>query len=173
MDHRQGSTVFRPLLWRDTEGGEPPDISKIRGNISDEAKRYCLRIFDFHVSTPGNSYGADVGGCLRLVEINVQPGRENTTFAETVFEVTIRKDMCNIFRILHGACAAYIVDLCSVSALVALGTALGFDATGVSQSMNLIWHHPIRLEENVKVISMSMSVKEKVRTMRCEVSIRS
>ena len=71
--------------------------------------------------------------------------------------------MCNVFGTLHGACAAYIIDpyvfysskvffevrvdrcRCSVSALITLGRTIGVDGTGVSQSMNLIWHRSIPL----------------------------
>lgn len=75
--------------------------------------------------------------------------------------------MCNVFGTLHGACAAYIIDpyvfysskevradlgRCSVSALITLGRTVGVDGTGVSQSMNLIWHRSIRLCVNIITI---------------------
>ncbi|KDR84177.1 hypothetical protein GALMADRAFT_54329 [Galerina marginata CBS 339.88] len=148
------------------------DASDIRGNVSEETKKTCLMVFRFFVSTPGKSYGAEIGENLKLVEINILKmdrfGKGPSTYAETAVDVTVKKDMCNVFHILHGACAAYIVDLCSVSSLVALGTSLGFDGTGVSQSMNLIWHHPIHLGEEVTVVSTSMSARGRVRTVKCE-----
>ena len=112
--------------------GEISGALHIQGNLSEKAKRHCLGVFNFYVSTPGNSFGADLGGRLKLVEASVYAGRANTSISETVFEVEITRgitpsaltmnkrghcsvscflDMCNIFKILHGACAAYIVDL--------------------------------------------------------------
>ena len=42
---------------------------------------------------------------------------------------------------------------CSVSSLVLLGASLGIDGGGVSQSMNLIWHNPVKMR--VKYISLA------------------
>ncbi|KIM36045.1 hypothetical protein M413DRAFT_78749, partial [Hebeloma cylindrosporum] len=146
------------------------DTSSIQGNASVEVKQICIELFRFFISTTGNSYGADVGQRLKLVEINIWgEGGTKAASAQTVVEITIEKDMCNVFGTLHGACAAYIVDPCSVSSLVALGTALGFDGTGFSQSMNLIWHHPVKMGTKIRVVSTTMSAKGKLRTIRCEV----
>lgn len=114
--------------------------------------------------------------------------------------------MCNVFRTLHGGCAAYIVDpyvftsfrhitvyrpslRCSMSALVVLGIQHGFDGTGMSQSMNLIWHRAIygsgfsHLKYNIvslihsassgtqiKIVSTAIYTRGRVRTITCEVS---
>lgn len=107
------------------------DPSSIQGNASSEVKQTCLELFRFFISTPGNSYGADIGQRLKLVEINIW-GEGGSTSAQTVVEITVEKgkfyslrlfesstitgvaylDMCNVFETMHGACAAYIVDPC-------------------------------------------------------------
>ncbi|KAG6867674.1 hypothetical protein C0993_012539 [Termitomyces sp. T159_Od127] len=117
----------------------------IKGNVSEEEKRAALKILSHFVSTRERSYGADVGQQLRLVEINVWERDGHAATGQTIFEVDVTKEMCNVFGTLHGACAAYMVDPCSVSSLVVLGNATGIDGTGVSQSMNLIWHQPARV----------------------------
>jgi len=61
-----------------------------------------------------------------------------------------------VFGTLHGACAAYIIDPCAVSALITLGRTIGEDGTGVSQSMNLIWHRSIRLGSKLRVIDIDV-----------------
>lgn len=99
MNYRQGSTAFGPSSRRELVD-EGLDASKIRGNVSEDVKRHCLKIFVFCVSTPGSSYGADVGERLKLVETNVSSGRESTTVAETVFEVTVRKGIDGLFRMV-------------------------------------------------------------------------
>ncbi|KNZ72677.1 hypothetical protein J132_02110 [Termitomyces sp. J132] len=75
---------------------------------------------------------------------------------------------------------------CSVSSLVVLGNAIGIDGTGVSQSMNLIWHQPARMYvmmfsfpwsvsehiyrgASLKIISTSIFIHGRVRSARCEV----
>ncbi|KAK1225321.1 hypothetical protein PQX77_011739 [Marasmius sp. AFHP31] len=60
--------------------------------------------------------------------------------ARTVCEIDVTPNMCNVYGTLHGGCAAYMIDPCSVSALVSLGIVTGVDGTGVSQSMSLQWH---------------------------------
>lgn len=51
-------------------------------------------------------------------------------------------------RILYASYSAVMQQTfyrCSVSSLVTLGIATGIDSTGLSQSMNLVWHQPIRV----------------------------
>ncbi|KAF8958498.1 hypothetical protein BDZ97DRAFT_1736579 [Flammula alnicola] len=167
MDHRRGLVISPTYGLHDSADSKNLDISSIKGNIDQDVKRICLDVFRFSVSAPGHSYGAEIGERLKLIEMNIW-GEGKSSFAETVVEITVEKDMCNVFDILHGACAAYIVDPCSVSSLVVLGTKLGFDGGGFSQSMNLIWHHPVRRGTKLRVVSTSVSAKGRVRTVRCE-----
>lgn len=88
---------------------------------------------------------------------------------ETVFEIKVERDMCNIYETLHGACAAYMIDPCSVSSLVALGLATGIDGTGVSQSMHLIWHQPAPLGTTLRIVSRSVFLNGRIRSARCEI----
>ncbi|KAF9037782.1 hypothetical protein BDP27DRAFT_1347953, partial [Rhodocollybia butyracea] len=112
-----------------------PDVSSIQGNVSAQSKRLVLDIMSYYLGAKEDSFGVQVGRRLQLRSMNSQ----------TVFEVTVAKDMCNPFGTLHGACACYIVDPCSMSAIVVLGAALGIETTGVSQSMNLIWHKAAKI----------------------------
>ncbi|KAF8645322.1 hypothetical protein AX16_007909 [Volvariella volvacea WC 439] len=150
------------------------DISQVKGNVSAQEKQRSWDVFSYFVSTKEGSYGAKVGQRIKLVEINVWGVPDNgedsaratpeeadlrlrksglvaaesggdAAYGQTVFEILVERDMCNVFGTLHGGCAAYIVDPCSVSSLIALGSRLGIDATGVSQSMNLQWHNPVKV----------------------------
>ncbi|RDB19869.1 hypothetical protein Hypma_013013 [Hypsizygus marmoreus] len=145
------------------------DVSQIKGNISDEEKQLAVKVFSHFVSTKDKSYGAGVGQRLKMVETNVWGKGEPTSYGETIFEIDVRKDMCNIFGTLHGACAAYMIDPCSVSSLVVLGLAMGVDGTGVSQAMNLIWHQPARVGAKLRIVSISMFIHGRVRSARCEI----
>ncbi|KAG7447740.1 uncharacterized protein BT62DRAFT_790387 [Guyanagaster necrorhizus] len=130
------------------------DVSTIKGNISNEEKQLGANIFSYFVNSREESYGAEVGRRLRLVEMNIWGRDASGTAAQgqTIFEIDVEKDMCNVFGTLHGACAAYIVDPCSVSSLVVLGAAIGADETGVSQSLNVIWHQPAKMGTTLRVI---------------------
>ncbi|KAF9000295.1 hypothetical protein BDQ17DRAFT_1359972 [Cyathus striatus] len=135
-------------------------------------KQLGAAIFSHFISTPDQSYGATIGQRLKFTEINVHrrgaSGDDQAAYGETMFEIDVEKDMCNIFGTLHGGCTAYIIDPCSVSSLVTLGRALGLDGTGVSQSMNLIWHQPIPLGSKLRVVSTSMFIQGRIRSARCE-----
>ena len=45
---------------------------------------------------------------------------ENTP-TKSVFELTVTKDECNGFGILHGGCAASLIDVCSTGAIMTAG----------------------------------------------------
>ena len=82
-----------------------------------------MAMFKYFVNEP-HWFGSKIGHSVRLVEVNVWDaqdmpsasvsregsGNPRHARAETVFEVDVTKDMCNLFGIMHGACAAYLVD---------------------------------------------------------------
>jgi acyl-coenzyme A thioesterase 13 len=68
------------------------DVSHVRGNVNQNAKELCAKVFNHFVSTPDRSYGAEIGRRLRLVEVNVhdQDGGDAPT-GETVFEIKVER----------------------------------------------------------------------------------
>ncbi|KAF8885762.1 hypothetical protein BD779DRAFT_1532320 [Infundibulicybe gibba] len=149
-------------------GPEDIDVSNIGGNISDEDKKRSVKVFNKFAASTG--YGASVGQRFKHTEMNVW-GLEtpSSAYCQSVFELRVEPDMCDAFGVLHPACAAYIVDPCSVSSLVLLGRFLGLDGTGVSQSMNLLWHHPAKCGALLRIVSTSLFIHGRVRSARCEV----
>ncbi|KAJ2934271.1 hypothetical protein H1R20_g2830, partial [Candolleomyces eurysporus] len=116
------------------------DITNIQGNAPDDAKRFVWSLFRLCLGGPG-WFGSSIGEHIECVEVNIwEETASEPPKAQTVFEVEVTKDMCNCFRVLHGACAAYIIDHCSMSSTVALGTLVGKDGMGLSQNMNITWH---------------------------------
>ncbi|KAF9062013.1 hypothetical protein BDP27DRAFT_1234216, partial [Rhodocollybia butyracea] len=155
-----------------------PDVSYIHGNVSAQSKRLVLDIMAYYHGAKEDSFGVQVGRRLQLRSMNVwatprggDSGRIPTraTESKTVFEITVAKDMCNPFVTLHGACACYIVDPCSMSAIVVLGAALGIETTGVSQSMNLIWHKAAKMGTKLRVVSTTVFIEGRIRTARVEI----
>ncbi|TFK28957.1 hypothetical protein FA15DRAFT_454849 [Coprinopsis marcescibilis] len=147
------------------------DISNTKGNASDETKRFCWGMFKYFVNAP-HWFSSRIGHSIQLVEVNVWnldgKDEDRPASAETVFEVEVTEDMCNLFGILHGACAAYLIDHCSVSSLVALGYNTGKDGTGLSQSMNIIWNEAAPLGTKLRIVNSSMIIRGRVRTCRTE-----
>ncbi|EKM79759.1 hypothetical protein AGABI1DRAFT_72372, partial [Agaricus bisporus var. burnettii JB137-S8] len=169
------SAICVPLLQSQTNEShhlfeEVRVEENIGGNAPKKIKSLAAEVFWHFVDAKGSSYGVETGRKLRFTEINIKnhKGRDDLT-VETVFEVVVDRDMCNIHGTLHGSCAAYFVDPCSSSSLVTLGLLLGIDGTGVSQSMNLIWHRPIYMGTKINIRSTSVFLTGRIRTARCEI----
>ncbi|THU91052.1 hypothetical protein K435DRAFT_841188 [Dendrothele bispora CBS 962.96] len=114
----------------------------------------------------------DTGGSLQgQGEATVKSPRADQIDLEarTVCEITVTKKMCNIHGTLHGGCAMYLMDPCSVSALVALGVVTGVDGTGVSQSMFTQWHRPVTEGTQLNIISTTVATNGYIRSSRCEI----
>ncbi|KAF9014375.1 hypothetical protein BDZ89DRAFT_1094738 [Hymenopellis radicata] len=135
----------------------------IRGNVSEDVKKKCRQVLTYFIG-PSTSYGHTIGRNLRLTEINVLGGEEG----ETVCEMEVSEDMCNVYGTLHGGCAAYLIDPCSVSSLVSLGFVTGRDGSGVSQSMNVIWHRPVLKGTRLRIISKTIFTDGRLRSASCE-----
>lgn len=67
------------------------DVSSIKGNLTDEEKLRCAKVFARFVSTREKSYGADVGQRLKFVEMNVRGKGSSAAYGETVFEIDVEK----------------------------------------------------------------------------------
>ncbi|KAJ3755383.1 hypothetical protein EV360DRAFT_85961 [Lentinula raphanica] len=159
-------------------------MAHIQGNLPMAMKEENERFFRHFVGTPSTSYGADVGKQIKLTGANVSlpvdlDGKTEAEIAaakkgaeiETVCEIEITKEMCNIYGTLHGGCAAYIVDLvsrCSSTAVVCYGLYTGTDGTGVSSSMNLHWHRPITAGKKLKITSNTVFSDGLIRNARSE-----
>ncbi|KAK0207081.1 hypothetical protein DFS33DRAFT_1273408 [Desarmillaria ectypa] len=131
------------------------DVSTIKGNISDSEKQLGANIFSYFVNSREESYGAEVGRRLRLIEMNIWGRDASGTAAQgqTIFEIDVEKGES---------------FTCSVSSLVVLGAAIGADGTGVSQSLNVIWHQPAKMGTTLRVVSTSVFIHGRIRTARCE-----
>lgn len=69
------------------------DVSTIKGNISDEEKQLGANIFSYFVNSREESYGAEVGRRLRLIEMNIWGRDASGTAAQgqTIFEIDVEK----------------------------------------------------------------------------------
>lgn len=146
------------------------DASKIAGNLSLDQKQLCANVLSYFI-IEGNAFGCEIGKRMRLVETNVlkSPEKGGPLRGRTVCEIQVEKDMCNIYGVLHGGCAAYMIDSCSSSSLVALGVVKGLDYSGMSQALNIIWHGPAPEGTKLKIVSTSVVVGGRVMTARCEI----
>ncbi|KAF8338490.1 hypothetical protein F5887DRAFT_1160867 [Amanita rubescens] len=149
------------------------DPATVQGNVSDDLKRLAAKIYAHFVGKDKEiAFAPLVADRTRYTTINVYGVEDGKVvgkaWAESVHEVVVTKDMCNSFGTLHGACAALLLEGCTSSAIVILGLALGIDATGVSQAMNYVFHHPAKLGRTLRLVGTSLSFDGRIRTSRGE-----
>ncbi|KAJ7445887.1 hypothetical protein FB451DRAFT_1376050 [Mycena latifolia] len=106
-----------------------------------------------HVRTP---FANKVERRLRAVALNVWDDADSKSGgaeSEMVVEVEVTESMCNVT---------------TVAVLVLLSLAKGFDGVGLSQSMNVHWHHPAPLGTTLTITTRSVFADGRARLARCE-----
>ncbi|KAJ7614324.1 HotDog domain-containing protein [Roridomyces roridus] len=154
------------------------DAKKIRGNVSDEAKQLSANTFAYFTTGSGLStnvpFASEIGGRLRVVEANVRhDDRTGDAEAEIIVEIEVTESMCNVYGTMHGGCAAFMLDPSTVSSAILLGLVKGFDGSGVSQNMNVHWHHPAPLGTTLVITARSVFADGRARLSRCEMRDKS
>ena len=135
MSLKQSSPSFDPspgceAFYRALPVAPYDDASKISGNLTLEQKQLCANVLSYFI-IEGHAFGCDIGKRIRLAEINVLRPREKGGHlrGRTVCEIQVERgndfslvvaptsrkltsclDMCNIYGVLHGGCAAYMID---------------------------------------------------------------
>ncbi|KAJ7451062.1 HotDog domain-containing protein [Mycena latifolia] len=164
--------------WEAFQRSMPPaphiDIKKIGGNITDAEKQVNANFFAFFTTGAGRSqisspFASEVGSRSKIVELNVWDNQTTgTAESEAVLEIEVIESMCNVYGTMHGGCAAYMLDNATLLTMILLGLAKGFDGTGVSQSMNINWHHPAPLGTTLTITGRSVFAEGRARLARCE-----
>ncbi|KAJ7190194.1 hypothetical protein GGX14DRAFT_483687 [Mycena pura] len=152
------------------------DFKQIQGNLPAEEKRLNANILGFFLTGRGGPskvtepFGFAIGEKLKIVEMNVwERAGGGDVDSQLVVEVEITADMCNVFGAMNGACYAYLLDSLTISSMVMLGRIKGFDGTGLSQSMNIYWHHAALLGETIRVTTRSVFAGNRERLASCEI----
>ncbi|KAJ7823787.1 HotDog domain-containing protein [Mycena olivaceomarginata] len=151
------------------------DATQIRGNVSDAEKQLNANVFAYFFTGSGiapikHPFGYDIGGRLRIVALNVFDDLENgRAEGEVIYEIEVTKDMCNVYGTLHGGCAALMLDPCTMGAVFVLCSVKGLDsAGGISQNVNIHWHHPAPLGTTLLITTRSVFTDGRTRLARCE-----
>ncbi|SJL02611.1 uncharacterized protein ARMOST_05942 [Armillaria ostoyae] len=139
------------------------DVSTIKGNISDEEKQLGANIFSYFVNSREESYGAEVGRRLRLVEMNIW-GRDACGTAaqgQTIFEIDVEKgasslhvqclwDLARGMRRIYRRPVRPLVPLC-----------LGW-------YIHIVHKEDLNGGTKLRVVSTSVFIHGRIRTARCE-----
>jgi len=149
------------------------DISKIAGNASDNTKRF-IGSQGILVREDINSpiFGESIQKRMAVVEIslNKKVEEERKLEARVVVELDVTQDMLNGGGNIHGGCSAFIVDLCSSFALIALNLeSSGDPSLSVSQSLNIIYHSPAQLGDKLRIVNTTLTIGARAHSARTEI----
>ncbi|PBK93952.1 hypothetical protein ARMGADRAFT_1053530 [Armillaria gallica] len=151
------------------------DVSSIAGNVSDEIKRivgFPMRIFRMTTDEgEPTGFGATFTSGMTVSEVSMVPKAEEPTKQEgrVVCKLVVTEDMVNGAMTIHGGCSAYLVDICSTLAIIAYTLASGRSVNTVSQSINMMYHSPAGLGEELRIVNTTMTVGSKTLIARTEI----
>ncbi|KAK0491594.1 hypothetical protein IW261DRAFT_1438465 [Armillaria novae-zelandiae] len=77
--------------------------------------------------------------------------------------------MVNGAMTIHGGCSAYLVDICSTLAIIVYTLSSGRPVNTVSQSINMTYHSPAGLGEELRIVSTTMTIGSKTLIARTEI----
>ncbi|KAF8842336.1 hypothetical protein BDN67DRAFT_899483, partial [Paxillus ammoniavirescens] len=154
------------------------DAATIGGNASKELKQSLLDLVTAaakSVKVRGiRGFEPEIASRLEWIEISVLKKAEELEELEgrVIFETILEDDMLNgngTLLSLHGACAALFIDNCSIMliALLSLETT-GKADLGVSQSINILFHAPAMANDQLRIVSTTISLGSRTLSSRCE-----
>ncbi|KAH6912466.1 HotDog domain-containing protein [Coprinopsis sp. MPI-PUGE-AT-0042] len=150
------------------------DISHIIGNAPDNVKRVVAsspKIFK-QIPSQGPIFGEEIHKRMVVTEVSIIPKIEEPKKNEgrVVIEMEVAEDMLNGGGNIHGGCSAFLVDVCSTLALMALDIATtGKFNRSVSQSLNIVYHSPAALGDRIRIVNQTMTVGARAQSARTEI----
>jgi len=154
------------------KGDVASDLSIINTNVPKDQVKDAMLTFDSFVRN-GKYFGVQiVGRHLETTDMllgneedkpNVPDDSNQNTRVKYAATITVSKDMCNKFGIMHGACVAYLMDTITTCALVSLE-----GPPRVSLNLNIQFYRPIPIGSKVKIIAYSTSVGRSIAHVRAE-----
>ncbi|KAJ7041239.1 HotDog domain-containing protein [Mycena alexandri] len=118
------------------------------------------------LKNPRPEFGDTILAQLLVTHASVQRKLEEPLKKEgRVFcEIIVVPDMLNGRGDLHGACSAFLIDMCSSLCLMVLQRGMH-----VSQSLNVVYHSPASLGEKLRIINTTMTVGARAMSARTEI----
>ncbi|KZW02497.1 hypothetical protein EXIGLDRAFT_665497 [Exidia glandulosa HHB12029] len=137
----------------------------ITGNARDEYKSRLWSQYQDTVRRRKDRFAYDIAA--RIVIKDAQTSQTSST---VVSECVIEQDMLNAGGKVHGACLAYLVDLCTTFALQLHSLENGGAAPeGVTQALNVVYHAPATIGTKLRIACTSLSVDDKTMSGKCEI----
>lgn len=148
------------------------DVSKIAGNASTEIKQFLGPVVPLVPPKSDVIFGQYISQRLRVTEISLleNADQKGALEAKVVVLVDIEGDMTNELGAIHGACSAYLVDICGGIALNALCMAkTGNVNVSASQSINMVYYSPAFVGDTLRVVSTTMTLGKRTHSSKTEI----
>ncbi|KAJ8096125.1 hypothetical protein PM082_000032 [Marasmius tenuissimus] len=151
--------------------------SRIQGNASEDVKRRLgnpstlFMTKDRDGSYKSLGYSMEIFRRLEVTEISFEkhPEEPSKRFSRVVCELDVEPDMANNEEHLHGACSAYLVDMCTNIVILAYQLSTKKEGPSVSKSINTLYHSPALLGDRLRIVSTTLAVGERTMTARIEI----
>ncbi|KAK2459954.1 hypothetical protein APHAL10511_008039 [Amanita phalloides] len=173
------SSLINDLLVDFLRGRRIPrqkDVSNIIGNASEDVKRIFsdpAQLFLAWRRPGGDSlFGASIVKRMVMKEVSIIDKLEEPRKREgrVICEVVTKEDMLNGAGNMHGGCAAFLIDLGSSMAIMALGLVSGAEEINtVSQSLNIIYHAPASVGETLRIVNTTITLGSRALSARTEI----
>ncbi|PVF95905.1 hypothetical protein CPB86DRAFT_816842 [Serendipita vermifera] len=93
-------------------------------------------------------------------DVVLADGKEKKSSATIVFELTVDDDMCNAFHVLHGGCAAFLIDNSVILS--------AFIKNTLSIYLNIEYHGVVPLGTVVEIVASTKTVRKRVLFLKAE-----
>ncbi|EAU82753.1 hypothetical protein CC1G_10658 [Coprinopsis cinerea okayama7 len=150
------------------------DISHVKGNAPEEIKRLLVSPYRLYKSNQaqGPLFGEEIQKRLVVTEVSILQKAEEPLKQEgrVVLETDVAEDMLNGGGNIHGGCSAFLIDICSTLALIALGIVNNSKSTrSVSQSLNVVYHSPASLGDRIRIVNQTLTLGARAQSVRTEI----
>ncbi|KAJ3985995.1 hypothetical protein F5890DRAFT_1552674 [Lentinula detonsa] len=151
------------------------DPATVSGNASDDIKQFLVDpLLSFNTLIEGKYRTTFADGVVNRITIDEaslsQQGHSHSKEARVICSIRVAEDMIDGAGILHGGCSALLVDLCSTLAMAALQMYItGKPVVTVSQAMNVVFHAPADLGEDLRIINTSVTTGKRIVSAKTEI----
>jgi len=147
------------------------DVLSIAGNAPLSAKLAIVHEFAATLDKTTERFSHDVAESLKFLEMSVEKRADTDNVESRVAcECVVTKAMVNGAGNIHGACSAYLIDMCTSFALSLSSLQAGGNGrTGITQSLNVVYHAPAPTGTPIRIIGRSLTSTGGTMAGKCEI----
>ncbi|KAH7099808.1 hypothetical protein BKA62DRAFT_278891 [Auriculariales sp. MPI-PUGE-AT-0066] len=139
--------------------------SELAGTATPELKQTVINTLWYWGEGGPRYYSSQIGARIKPIRYDVALGSEDKkkVDAELECEIEVGDGMVNGFNTLHGACSAFLVDVCPSCCLIPIVR------DHVTLTLDIVCHAAASYGTLLKVVAKTTSVGSRVLALRCEI----